>query len=292
MLSDVEIETLAKDILTHVIASIAEQGTSLFHEILEMDSGELIPVYGGTSPEGYGSFLCEFMPLATVKTIITTCERIFDDFTISVANKQTGESANKRISERHLPRSRDEAIKIMAECTTLYLITSFRARLCDLIDEAVKDCEVISKVLLASILVEQLKGVIQGKITADARTEIDEAVERVANKKRDLLRKTIKKTPHILAERGKGRPSKSPIERELESKDYITKIENAYHKLRHETGNKPTKTMVAKELGEGGLNLRTGIDSSLTAFGNKLRRLKIDYDAIVRKAEDELNNNS
>jgi hypothetical protein len=61
--------------------------------------------------------------------------------------------------------------------------------------------------------------------------------------------------------------------------------------LRLENNKPPTKTRVAKEIGEGGINPKTGIDSSLTAFRNKLQRLGVDYGAITEKVERELNNN-
>ena len=39
--------------------------------------------------------------------------------------------------------------------------------------------------------------------------------------------------------------------------------------------------IINEELGEGGINPRTGSDSRLNAFNNKLKRLKIEYSALI-----------
>jgi hypothetical protein len=95
-----------------------------------------------------------------------------------------------------------------------------------------------------------------------------------------------------MTERGRGAPAKSPEERAREATEYALRVEDAYRKVRIASGSPPTKTSIARELGEGGVSPRTGSDTSLSAFGNKLRRRKVNYDAIAKKVEDELNNNS
>jgi hypothetical protein len=292
MLSDAEIETLAKEILTQIVTQIESWDSTYFHEVQETESGELVPVFAGTSEEGFGSYICKFMPFASIKTIIRECERIFDRFTITIKDKQTGITATTLISEKHLPESRSFTVRKMAEGATLHLISTFYLRMQEMIIENIKDSELMAQSMLAGVIARRLTGRIAEEVTADARSDIEEAAERVANFKRTLLRSHIKGMPHILAERGRGAPSKTDAERERESKAYAERVEAVYRKLRLEAGTKPTKTKVAKELGEGGINPQTGSDTSLSAFGNKLRRLQVDYDAIVKKVEDELNNNS
>jgi len=93
MLTDEEVDSLARTILTNVVGKISDWNKPPFEDVEEMEDGELIPIYGGTSDEGYGSFRCEYMPLAAVKKIIVECERIFDEFTITVSEKHSGESS-------------------------------------------------------------------------------------------------------------------------------------------------------------------------------------------------------
>jgi DNA-directed RNA polymerase specialized sigma subunit len=79
-----------------------------------------------------------------------------------------------------------------------------------------------------------------------------------------------------------GRPKKTRSEAERDKAAFIKEIEEAYKALLSKDGKPPTKTKVAKELGIGGLS-RAGVDSSLTAFNNKLKRLGINYAAVVKK---------
>ena len=294
---DAEIDTRARDLLTRIINDINDWPVSPLEKTLETESGELIPVYGASSTEGYGSFRCEYMPLDAIKKMLFECERIYGEFEIIISDKLTGESVKKSVSEIDTPENRATAISLMSYCATLHLISYFRIKVCGLLEECVRDCELIAESALAALLSAGYSEVLAGEITpdqitADARTEIEKAAKRVAEQKRVLLRKAIRGLPNVIAERGPGAPVKSSAEREREGRAYAARVEDAYRKVRLETGSKPTKTKVAKELGEGGVNPRKGSDTSLSAFGNKLRRLNVDYDAIVRKVESELNNNS
>ncbi len=90
MLTDEEVASLAKELLKESIDQVLTWDPDYFHEIYEMDEGELVPVYGATSVEGYGSFLCEYMPLEVIKKIIRDSERIFDEFEIVSSDKKSG----------------------------------------------------------------------------------------------------------------------------------------------------------------------------------------------------------
>jgi hypothetical protein len=114
---------------------------------------------------------------------------------------------------------------------------------------------------------------------------IRETVIRPMDSAHDARRKEMKK--RLRAEQiGSGRPkgSTKPIEKKAqEAAKFEREIEEAIRTLLSVTGEMPTKTAVAKELGIGGLSPKTGIDTSLNAFSNKLRRLKVDYDAVVER---------
>ena len=77
MLTDSEIESLAQHVLKFAVLEVSEwRDEGALHEVRITDEGELVPVYGGTSPEGYGSFLCEYMPLAAIKKLVAKCEEL------------------------------------------------------------------------------------------------------------------------------------------------------------------------------------------------------------------------
>jgi hypothetical protein len=90
----------------------------------------------------------------------------------------------------------------------------------------------------------------------------------------------------MLVQRSRGRPlgsTKSASAKAKEATDFRNEVEKAIEALLLAKGEFPTKTAVAKELGLGGLSARTGVDSSLSVFNKKLRRLGLDYNTIVKK---------
>ena len=92
----------------------------------------------------------------------------------------------------------------------------------------------------------------------------------------------------ILDATSRGRPpgsTKSEEQKAQDAADFERQIEEAIRFLIDVGGAFPTKTAVAKALGIGGLSPRTGTDSSLTSFNNKLKRLGIEYDKIVSRVK-------
>lgn len=292
MLTNEEVDTLARAILTKIVDTINDWDSPLFEQVDEKEDGEIVPVYGATSTEGYGSLRCEYMPLSAIRKLVVECERIYDEFTVTFSHNESGQYVERKISEFNLPDNRSEAIRMMAELSAVHMITSFRMRLCWILEDNVKDCELIAESLLAAAVGTELSKIFKGEPSSDARKGIEEAAERAAEWKRALLRKTINTIPHIIAERRRGAPAKSPSKREYEAEAYAARVEDVYRKLRIKTGKPPTKTSVAEELHTGGVHWNKGSDTRLSAFGNKLRRLKVDYYAIAKKVEDELNNSS
>jgi len=286
MLTEQEVDALARELLTDAIREVRSWDKKYFDAILQTDDGELIPVYSGTSPESLGSFVCEFMALAAIKRIIHSCELSFDTFEVTLSNKDTGEEAKRRVSEM-VKKGRADSIKYMARWASVNLIGFFPQRLHDCLDDAVTDCGIIANALLAAVMAEAI--VKSGMtVTADARADIEKAAAKAAEKKRETLRGHIDGLPHLLTKKGRGAPIKSPQLRKLERDAYAARVETAYREVRAREGKKPTKISVATELGAGGINPAKGSDTRLTAFGNKLRSLKIDYEAIASKVESEL----
>src|SRR5947208_423946 len=99
-MTDEEIDALARELLIQTIKDVHSWNAHYFHDILEMEDGELIPVFAATSPDGFGSFLCEFYALATIKKLIAGLEKDFDEFVRSMANKPLSDAVKQRIHER------------------------------------------------------------------------------------------------------------------------------------------------------------------------------------------------
>ncbi|MEK6278909.1 MAG: hypothetical protein AABN95_00995 [Acidobacteriota bacterium] len=285
MLTEEEIDSLARQILAFAIEEVSSWDDGYFHAIEETDDGEPVPVYSATSVEGLGSFVMEFMPLATIKTIIRSSERTFETFIVVLSNSTTGEKEPRRVAELASPKTRRQAIDFTSRWASLNLIAFMRQRLSDCIEEAVHDCGVISESLLAVALAEAISK--EMPVTADAREEIEKAVTRTANKKRRQLQEHIEGLPHLITKTRLGAPPKSSAQRQQDRAAYTARIEAAYRKLRIETGQRPTKRSVAGELGEGGLSASGG-DSRLNAFNVKLGRRGINYNELLERIESEL----
>lgn len=274
-MTDAELDTLAKEILTFVVARLLSLDNDLLDaEVRAMADGELVVSYSGQHAEGYGGFICQFISLEPIKKILIECERAFNDSPKIEPPAKSDDSA------------RLASIQKMAEIATTHLLGSFRTRIGHMLVEAVEDCNLIAK--------SALSGVIAGHFTetADIRLDIESAADRVAERKRIWLRKHVSSLPNTLSERGRGRIPKSDAEREQDRAEYDEKVKQAYRYLRLKLGKKPKKKQVAQALGEGGINPKTFKDSSLQSFRAKLDRLGVDYDKIALGVESELNNKS
>lgn len=287
-MTDVQIDALAQELLKYCIIEILGWDRSFFFEVYDMEEGGLVPVYAAESEEGHGAFVCEFMPLATIKTIIIQCEQIFDKFKSRMIDKATEPEAEGTI-DKYLTNARDLAIRGMAKSAALNLIAFFQAKVCNTLEEAIEDCKLMAYVHVATAMALQFNEVAPGAMTVDLRSEIEEAAMRVAEKKRATLRDHIKELPHMITKRGPGAPLKSPFAREIEREKYSAEVEAAYRKLREKQNAKPTKTSIAKALGAGGVNPTKGSQTYLQVFNAKLKRLTIDYKAIVEKVDKETN---
>jgi len=280
-MTDAEIDALAREILTSTVHDVLEWNPDIPHHVLRLPDGELRPVFATVS------YVFEFMPLAMIKAIIAECEKILDEFVLSLEEQKNLSKHNKRVLKSTYKQGRARTIKRMAENTSLHLIGFFDSRLHDLLDDAFEDSKVVAGTYLRVTFAKLLDPYAPEPVKIDARKGIDHAAKRVADKKRKFLRDSIEFLPFLTTHRGRGAPRKSPLAREQARQDFTAQIEATYRKLRAATGESPSKRKVAKELGIGGVNPRTGTDSILSTFNIKLRRLGIDYKAIAAKLDSE-----
>jgi len=129
---------------------------------------------------------------------------------------------------------------------------------------------------------------IKKEMIAAVRSLLGETMDRGAKNRRELLVALLNSLPSFNIPTGPGRPqgSTKPAEKKAQEASEFEKIvEEAIQALLSAKGAMPTKTAVAKHLRIGGLSRKTGIDSSLNAFRNKLKRLGLNYDAIVDRVK-------
>lgn len=293
MFSDSEVDTLATSILSRVVTELntwVENEAKPIYAISTDRNGELVLTYAGHSVDGYGTFICDYKPIEAIRTIIRKCEGAIAKKKLEVTEKETREISEFPLSEFPVEDQRG-LIEVMAETATLYVLYHLAGRLGNAIVDAVYDADLIAQGAITVASASRLsKSGVDAEV--DAREQIELAAQRTANAKREMLRGQLKQLPFVIAQRRRGAPRKSHSQRESQRREYAAKVERTYRDLFVKVGKKPTKTLVARTLGEGGINPKTGIDSSLPAFRNKLDRLEIDYDALVTKVNDELNDNS
>jgi hypothetical protein len=190
ILSDVENEILENE--------VARQSFVGFDHTLD---GEPIPRYNGESPDGRGSFICEYMPLAAVMTLITECEADYEK------SGEEREYVRKYILANDVPR---ETVRRMATIGTKVLLMNIRAALCEAVDESFLNASAVAEGALKTIIVQRIEKLGRAvsmpvKTSVSAAAGIEEAAQRVAEKKRAHLRDLLSRLPNMITEARRGR---------------------------------------------------------------------------------------
>lgn len=297
-MTDAEVDALARNILKEVLAEVCKLNPKYFHEILEMQNGEQVPVFAGITPGGLGSFICQYMALESIKAIIKESEKVYDefqqqtydDFQQLLVGQPDSESMTDGLDRMfdEIRDDRDDSVKVMAWHITFHLIAFFQTRLSNTIEEAIEDSKFMAEVSIRGRFAKWLNELVPDNTVADIRSELEAVGDKAKKKKKIWLRTCIKGLPSILSERGRGAPTKSPFARQKEREKFLARIEGAYRRLREKSSKRPTKTSVARELGIGGIDPKTGGQSSLQVFRAKLKRNEIDYATLAATIEAEL----
>lgn len=277
MLTEEEINALVDGSLGRALKGLSGLISPDAFQPCQLDSGEYGAIYSGTSQEGYGSYSCRYMPREAVRRIVVYCDRQFEDFLT------TTDGVAREIVEAN----RDISIKSMVDVAVLHLVSSFGSRLQEVMEEIVDESHLISGGLVAASVSRYLGQITKREYMADGRAQIEQAVKRVAKRRRTLLRTYLKALPNVMVEKRRGAKPKSESERSAASVKYASQVERAYRRVREKQGRRPKKKEIAIELREGGINPKTFGDSRLNAFNLKLKRLNVDYSAIAKRVEDE-----
>src|SRR2546421_7280325 len=123
-MTEAEIDALAQQLLTESVTEINSWDPSFFFEVYSMEEEGLVPVYGGQSEEGHGALVCEFMALATIKTLIVKCGQLYDGFQAGLVD-QVSNAEDKEALDKLLTKGRERAIPLIARTAALELIGTF-----------------------------------------------------------------------------------------------------------------------------------------------------------------------
>jgi SpoVK/Ycf46/Vps4 family AAA+-type ATPase len=230
--------------------------------------------FEATLKDNLGEFVYLYRLDELAQLAFAECEAMYDAFSKSVRSVGTRE--------------------ILVRTLTLNTLNSMlRGLVCNQIviaketfDEALLITSSILFKVTAAAYKETDIGAEMEKACKDAVAKnLKETIKESSQRKRKYLISQLNAPPSLMFS-AIGRPrgtKKKQSEIERDKADFIKKIVETYKALLSKDGKSPTKTKVARELAVGGLNPKTGIDSSLNSFNNKLKRLGIDYAAIVKK---------
>lgn len=225
-----------------------------------------------------GEFVCQYRLDKMLLTVYPECERIYNEA------DQYG-----ILGEDDDPRRREKTVHHLAYYAMNMMLSRLFMHQVALFEENFDDAVFLTASTFLTALAQAYRSVDAEKSAKAAndgvRPMLDSRVEASAKKKRELLVGLLNRFPSLSIPTGRGRPqgSTKPVEKKAqEAAEFEKKVEAAIRSLLSPTGEMPTKTAVAKALGIGGLSLK-GVDSSLNAFSNKLRNLKIAYNAIVER---------
>jgi hypothetical protein len=221
-----------------------------------------------------GEFVCQYRLDKMLLTVYPECEGIYD---------QAG--AYGLFGDKADPQSRKKTVNHLAYYAMNLMLSRLLIHQLAMFEENFEDTMFFTSGTLLTAIANAYEipgGEQASRIAKDGiRTMLDERLETSTKKKRELLVKLLNSLPSIQIPTGVGRPlgSTKPAEKKAE---FEKQIEETIRQLHADNGEMPTKTAVAKTIGIGGLSVR-GNDSSLQAFNNRLKRLNVDYKAIVER---------
>ncbi len=136
--------------------------------------GEICLTYEATSKHGYGSFLCQYKPKQMVEKIVAECIKVVDELTFSFEIIE-----DSRIEKRQLNgfiESCYEGIVFRMACVATWsLITDFKNKLGDALEDGFSNSMIIGKVEFQSLVAEELAAAGALNAVVDVRADIDEA---------------------------------------------------------------------------------------------------------------------
>ena len=223
-----------------------------------------------------GEFACVYRLDRMLLNIFPDCQRIFD------------EAAEQGLLGKPVP-NRAKTVRHLASYAMETMLTRLMLLQLMMFEENLDDTRFLTSCCLLHVIAAAYHAAgddaVPKATNEGIRMLLTKAVEATTKKRRDVLVQLLNALPHLHIPTGEGRPKgtkKLKSQKKQEAIEFERKVEETIRRLLVAGGKMPTKTAVAKALGMGGINEK-GNDSSLNSFGNKLRALKIDYPAIIRR---------
>lgn len=200
---------------------------------------------------------------------------------------------DRYIAERVLePQNRDKIIRYLAFSAMEGVLSMLAVSQSKILREALEDGAFVTPAMLLNSItnhratpenIQALKRGLRLTVKNNLKTRLSVAEK----EKREFLTSFLNTMSHVEIPVGKGRPpgtTKPKEKRAQEKAQFEAKIEATIRDLCDSAGAIPTKTAVGESLSSG--------PNAFRIFLAKLKRLEIDYEAIVKRVKRSLNNSS
>jgi hypothetical protein len=270
------------DILSLLLESLSSGGiVPTLRENAKIIYEGVIPIlrFEAQVKDDLGEFVCFYRLDKMTANVFSECESIFD------------QAAEAGLFGKIDSLERDKTVRHLAYYAMNVMIHRLMLLQMAMFEENFSETMCLTACSLFSIFVDTYQKAGHAdvaKIAKDsARTLLDATVDTAAKKRRELLVKVLNGLPSMHIPTSVGRPlgtTKPENVKAKEAAEFEKKVEETIQNLLKSRGKMPTKTAVAKALNIGSLT-KEGNNTSLTVFGRKIKRLKIDYDAIVERVK-------
>lgn len=217
------------------------------------EDGRIIFVFVFRSENGTSTI--RFDPQPSAEKIIEDLERLF-------AGTENKSSKGLRLSKVH--------------ANAMGAITSLQSIARKMFEDCLRELPLAAYTTYHAVVLKALGGKEQ------RHSEIDEALAAFTNRKKQRF--------------GRFDPSRRPkgsvepeSKREQKRAEFRSKVKEEMIRFIG-SGKEFNKTEIARVVGCGGKNQKTKRDTSLQTFSTKLRRLNLDYEEILKEAEEEVGN--
>lgn len=208
MLTDKERRRLAAETIAEMVEDpkMASVLARVCEDFSFMENGEPEPVYGATSEDGYGSYSCDYWPMAAVEKLTEECERMYDEFTIrrteggAVAETRRLDELPKSFNDKYRP----EILGWMRKMAVNNLFVNMRSRLNFALWLNFEESKLVAQGLLASTMASLLARLYEDEPRADARASIAELVGKVTEEEKRHLMQIHARLPRVTLEGRRG----------------------------------------------------------------------------------------
>jgi hypothetical protein len=217
MLSDEDKERLAKEAIAEMLNNPqAAQTLALYcHGFSFTDDGEPEPSYGATSTDGYGSYLCDYWPMAAVVKLVGECERMYDECLLSrKADSRSGVVETLRLKDAPQSfhdKNRAWIISRMLEISVHNLFTNMRHKLNAALWLNFEESKIAAEGTLGTLASLALART--HKTNVDARARIARLSNDLAKEERRHLKAMLSGLPRVLTEDRRGPKPRVTTER-------------------------------------------------------------------------------